>query len=158
MLVGEAAGHKGCKYSGIPFTSEKTVISNPFFSFLHKDLIYQDLLSRSKVNTENSATIVWDVIEQLPHVPFLWNAFPFHPHKKNNLSSNRTPTKQELELGGEYLNFIIDFLKPIKIIAVGQKSFSALKKLSIVSTPVRHPSFGGKKNFELGVLNAIGSA
>lgn len=32
----------------------------------------------------------------------LWNIYPFHPHKKDDLLSNRTPTDDELAIGLSY--------------------------------------------------------
>ena len=55
LLVGEAPGYKGCKITGIPFTSGR--VFERFSHPLLREIASQ--LKLSKVESENTATIVW---------------------------------------------------------------------------------------------------
>ena len=100
---------------------------------------------------------IWDYLTECSSVPAMWNAFPFHPHKANNLQSNRPPNHSELRTGKEFVQLVLDILTPHTVIAVGAKSAEALSQwfqdLDIES--VRHPSHGGKSDFLTGI-EAVG--
>ena len=83
----------------------------------------------------------------------LWDAFPLHPHKPQDILSVRNPTKSEVSQFGEALTLIKAYIKPINIVAVGRKAFIELKALGEHSTYVRHPSQGGKVKFTSGMRN-----
>lgn len=142
IIVGEAAGYKGCRLSGIPFTSEKTIKERAFF----KDISNKYLL-KEKLSGEISATIVWPVLENIEPLPLIWNIFPFHPHKKDNVKSNRTPTKDEIEIGGEILRDLASVFGINEFFAVGKKAEERLKLLGYRPKYIRHPANGGKNEF-----------
>src|ERR671937_1852294 len=73
LLVGEAAGYRGARVSGIPFTSER------------------QLTGRGPA--EPTATIVHRVLAELDLDALCWNVVPTHP---GTATSNRRPTHAEV--------------------------------------------------------------
>jgi len=151
LLLGEAPGYKGCRLSGIGFTSEKILFDNPFFQNEQIQFINES----NKLESEISATIVWSEISKLTSTPLIWNIFPFHPHSTNDIQTNRTPTKSELEEGKRFLRNLLQIFEIKKIIALGRKPASQLTDVAIPNAYVRHPANGGKNLFIAGIKNEM---
>jgi uracil-DNA glycosylase len=158
MLVGEAAGHRGCRLTGVPFTSEAILLAGiPSHKLLGEARGYRKTEEKKGTIGEATATIVWEALGEARSVPLLWNALPFHPHRPGEPWSNRTPRQTELLLGVPFLHALLR-LFPIKsVIAVGNKADRILEKEGIAHHKIRHPSHGGKSDFRRG-LHALLSA
>ena len=147
LLVGEAPGYNGCRLTGVPFTSEY-IIRNGVLKGRLFGVENGYKASAKRVKKEQSATAMWSVLEELDVLPLLWNAFPFHPYKKENINSNRKPNAKELGIGKSYLSELIELFDIKMVIAVGNVADHVLNKMEIEHTKVRHPSYGGKKDFK----------
>jgi uracil-DNA glycosylase family 4 len=126
VLVGEAAGYRGARVSGIPFTSERQLTgSGP---------------------AEATATIVHRVLAGLgvEDEVLLWNLVPTHPGSE---TSNRRPTRAEIETAAPFLAELTRGRTPV---AVGRLAAAALD-----APYVRHPSHGGATAFEQGLRRAF---
>ena len=151
LFVGEAPGYRGCKLTGISFTSEHILLTNPYSSvILGKDKGYKST-NVEKMNKERTATLFWKEVVKIDSAPLLWNAFPFSPFVSGELNSNRAPNKDEIKIGVKLLKDLIEIYKPKKIISVGNKASSALELLNIRHSTIVHPSFDIKQQFKLQV-------
>jgi uracil-DNA glycosylase len=129
LLVGEAAGYRGARVSGVPFTSERQLSgSGP---------------------AEATATIVHCALADvgLEDDVLLWNVVPTHPHRPGVPSSNRRPTATEVR---EAMRFLLELAAGRRTIAVGRLAHSVLG-----GPYVRHPSHGGSAEFRAGLLLSI---
>ncbi|MEM7802045.1 MAG: uracil-DNA glycosylase [Chloroflexota bacterium] len=154
LLVGEALGYRGGRLTGIPFTSERLLEKNSathIFDFSACRLLHPD-----HPTAEATATIMWNGFNQLKVPLLLWNAFPYHPHKPEDPTSNRPPKAGELKIGFEYLSKMLVMFDLKQVIAVGRKADHMLSRHEIGHVAVRHPSHGGKTEFLKGLFKHIG--
>lgn len=152
LLVGEALGHRGGYQTGIPFSSTRLLRSAP-----HRFLrALKPHLHLSGNDTEGTASALWQFLAGRRRVPLCWNACPFHPHRPGEPHSNRGPNARELQLGLEVLEQLVTLYRPELVIAVGKAAARAQSHMS-ANTPtvqVRHPSYGGRREFLDGMAAA----
>ncbi|MBN4054805.1 uracil-DNA glycosylase [Nitrospira defluvii] len=153
LLIGEAAGYQGCRFSGIPFTSERLLLEGEIPGTA---ILNERLSTRGRPWSEPSATIVWKTLHKLglAKTTVLFNAVPWHPEGKKGAFSNRTPTTAEKEAGLPYLKQFISLFPNLPIAALGLTAKTALDLLNLNHTQIRHPAYGGAKKFREG-LNSL---
>jgi len=153
LILGEAAGPWGCRFSGIPFTGEKQIIDPNFpYKGLPSSKTFPEINIKNKTPfISNSAKIFWEIMLPFHDKFIVWDVFPLHPHKENDILSVRTPSKEEVNLFKNALILIINYIKPAEIISIGRIASEQLKSIGIKSIYVRHPSMGGKKSFSFGI-------
>lgn len=154
MLVMEAPGYRGCRLTGVPVTSRKILLEGlPELDFYgkHKGFRDTDEIGFEKVYSEQSATIVWGTLAALNVLPFIWNSFPFHPHKADQPLSNRKPRKSETSQGAIFLRQVMSLFDFKQVIAVGNVAHDSLQEIGITCDKVRHPAQGGKNDFVAGL-------
>lgn len=149
LLVGEAPGYRGCGRVGMPFSSEKLVLSHPFFA----DRDTFNVENKETPLAEASASIVWKTFDTLDFYPLMWATYPYHPHKPGNVFSNRAPKPDEIEIGRQFITRLVDIYGIQKVIAVGRVAEGTLKELNIQAFAVRHPSHGGATLFAQGLAD-----
>lgn len=152
MLVGEAPGYRGARLTGIPFVSPNMLTQLPTRLGIEPLTIPNEW---PHIQKEASATIMWQTLAQITAVPLIWNAFPFHPHKPNNPQSNRKPTQKELVQGRPFLQELQRLFSIHTIIAVGNTAAQALTNWEILHEKVRHPSHGGKAQFQQSLFKLL---
>ena len=152
VLVGEAAGYAGCRFSGIPFTCEAQLVGPEPLSWA---LGLGDGLARSSTRetlwVERSAKIVWEALGERTDC-VLWNAFPWHPFGETGPLSNRAPGRN-LRDGLEVLRCLLSLFSSARPYAVGRVAQRALESIGVQAPYIRHPSHGGKRRFMEGIAS-----
>ena len=138
LLIAEACGYQGGHFSGIAMTCERMLLNQ------HPKVTSRMILGREGTRTsrmdspfitkaaqkekgfnEPTDSVVWSACLEAGLAPdefLLWNIFPFHPYKKGNLLTNRTPTDEELAIGLTYTKELLSLTGPLPLFAIGRKS------------------------------------
>jgi hypothetical protein len=98
---------------------------------------------------------MWQALLACSSLPLLWNAFPFHPFLVGKPQSNRPPTNRELNMGEVFFRKLKRLFPITAVVAVGNKAEAALAAWGIPFTKVRHPSHGGKREFNQGIRQVM---
>lgn len=156
LLVGEAPGYQGSRWTGVNFCSEH-IITNGIeeIGMFGAKRGYKKTNEWEKVWKEPSATIVWGAMLTVSKLPLIWASYPFHPFESGKPLTNRAPTNEELVIGRPFIGELIEIFKIKKVIAVGNKAEVTLGKMGINAPKVRHPSHGGKNDFMSGLKNHL---
>jgi hypothetical protein len=149
VLVGEAAGYAGCRFSGIPFTGEVQLAGPECLPWACGDGFAQS--SSATPWRERSGTIVWEALGNRRDC-VLWNAFPWHPFGPKPLS-NRRPRQAEMVQAKQVLAHFLSLFSRRQVYAIGRVSQQALGKMGIEASYIRHPSHGGKQAFLKGIAS-----
>ena len=149
FLLAEAPGPWGCRFSGVPFTSESKLVDADF------PIDGRPSSLGDGPHREYSGAIYWRVLQPyFPHF-FTWNSVPLHPHDAGDPLTIRTPRRSEVARYEGVLADLLDLLEPECIVAVGRKAERALHEIDAACTYVRHPSQGGAKKFEAGMQEIL---
>lgn len=151
LLIGEAAGYQGCRFSGIPFTSERLILEGKIPRI--SALLAERISSRERPWSEPSATIVWKTLAELgvASSTVLFNAVPWHPEGVRGPLSNRTPKAKERRVGMPYLARFLALFPDVPVAALGNIASSTLSELGCAHQKVRHPAYGGATKFREGL-------
>ncbi len=153
-LIGEAPGYRGMRITGVPMVSRRILRDGiPTLEMLGTAGGYQDVLEPGfeAIQSEQTATILWNILPELEIVPLVWSAFPFHPHQPGNPLSNRKPRASEVALGEPFVRELLTLFAPEKVIAVGNVGYGLLTAMGIECNKIRHPAHSGKNDFVAGL-------
>ena len=153
LLIAEACGYQGGHFSGIAMTCERMILNQ------HPKVTSQMILGREGKRTSRMDSVVWSACLEAGLAPdefLLWNIFPFHPYKKGNLLTNRTPTNEELAIGLTYTKELLSLTGTLPLFAIGRKSEMTLTEAGFSVTGLRHPANGGAGIFRAQLKEAMG--
>lgn len=152
LVMMEAPGPWGCRFTGVPVTAEAQLLDASF------PLSGRRTSRADEPMTEYSASIFWRVMQ--PYFPrfFIWNTVPLHPHKPGKPTSIRTPSVAEIKAWVRLSRAVVEALEPELILSVGRKAERLIEReLEREAFYIRHPSQGGAKIFEAGMRDAMTS-
>jgi hypothetical protein len=158
VLIAEAPGYQGARFSGMAMTSERILLGK--HPAVHARHVFEGAAQRTSRPdstrggelgmNEPTATVVWAHLIEAGFDPrsfVLWNTFAFHPHHAGEPMSNRTPTSKEVMQAAPMLHAFLALFPQSKTIALGRIAERTLAELGVNATPVRHPSMGGATQF-----------
>lgn len=153
LWVGRDLGYRGGRRTGLALTDEVHVSAHlQRWGVRH----FQPIVKGTS-QSERTASVIWRMLDQISDRIYLWNVFPLHPHEPMRPLTNRAHTAAEREAGEYVLRALIGILKPRAIVAIGQDAARSAKRCSDVEVlPVRHPSYGGVRDFEFAVSERFG--
>ncbi|QGM45191.1 uracil-DNA glycosylase [Methylocystis heyeri] len=155
IWIARDLGYLGGRRTGLALTDEAHLGA-------HADLFGGALplarATKGPAVAERTATIVWQVLNELQRPIFLWNVFPLHPHQAGNPFSNRCHSRFERQACRPLLIWLLETLRPKSIIAIGRDAERGLAELEVSAEKIRHPSYGGKREFVEGMHSRFGLA
>lgn len=175
ILLAEALGYQGGRFSGIAMTSERLLLAPR--QRTAREILAQgngrrssrvDLPIHAKVHgttrkmgfAEPTATVVWRTLLAngvSPYEVILWNTLPFHPYEGQDALTNRTPEGAEFQHGHAYIQLLRAACPGAEFAAIGQHAEEALSRLGIPMVPIRHPAYGGVPDFTAQMNAWLGS-
>ncbi len=171
ILIAEACGYQGGHFSGIAMTCERMILNQHPKVNSQMILGYQGQRTsredsplivkptqKEKGFNEPTDSVVWSACLEAGLAPdefILWNIFPFHPYKKGNFLSNRTPSDEELAIGLTFTKELIAMAGNLPLFAIGRKSEITLANAGLSATGLRHPANGGANIFRQQLKEAL---
>ena len=158
LLVGEAPGYRGAVRSGVPLTSLAILTEDwgdPWNAFGSRSGYIEARPSRFR--REATATMVWRALATHASscsLPLTWNAVPFHPRGPMP-HSNASLKSTSVTIGSPWLCELLSIFPNAIPVAVGRRAGEALAQLNISHASVRHPSRGGKAQFDSGLNDVV---
>jgi hypothetical protein len=151
VLLGEALGFRGGRFSGIAFTSERQLAGPegpgsrrlpwagwPFRATSRNPALW----------LEPSGSVVWDALGGEARGALVWNTFPWHPYGEKGPLSNRTPERSLVTANLHVLERLLAEIGPAaRLLAVGRTAQAALALLGVDAPALRHPAHGGAAVF-----------
>lgn len=154
IWIARDLGYRGGRRTGVPLTDE---VHLTHASALMGGIALERATDGPAV-AERTAAIVWQVLGRIGQPVMLWNVFPFHPHESGDPMSNRCHTRAEREATWPLLQALVAMVQPKRIVAIGRDAHTALEGLDIPITAIRHPSYGGQREFIDGMYGLYGIA
>lgn len=152
IWIARDLGYRGGRRTGVPLTDE-----------VHLDHagvlmggISLERATQGPIVAERTAAIVWRVLTRIGQPVMLWNVFPFHPHEAGDPLSNRCHTRSERESTWPLLQALVEMIRPKRIVAIGRDAYLALDEIGVPTSAVRHPSYGGQRDFIAGMFGIYG--
>lgn len=154
VWIGRDLGHRGGRRTGLAFTDDAHVAAHG-----RRWGVTVKRSTKGPIIRERSAEFVWRSLARVEKPVFLWNVFPFHPHRPNEALTNRRHNAAERRLGEAYLSALVPLLGPRRLIAVGEDAEIAARRVAKKEqvVRVRHPSYGGQALFEKQISTLIRS-
>jgi len=147
LWIARDLGHRGGRRTGLAMSDDFQLAK-----FIKKNALPLKSPVKGEPIKEQTATIVWTMIERTGKPVMLWNIFPFHPHEPTKPQSNRCHSASERAQTAHILPALVKLIAPSKLVTIGREAklflpegLSDESDMKIHHT--RHPSCGGKSQF-----------
>lgn len=147
VLVGEALGFRGGRFSGIAFTSERQLAGPDDRRLAWAGSPFQATSRNPALWLEPSGSVVWDALGGDARGALVWNTFPWHPYAERGPLSNRTPERSLVAANLHVLERLLAEVDGARVFAVGRTACAALAELGVEAPALRHPAHGGATLF-----------
>lgn len=143
VWIARDLGHRGGRRTGLALTDEVHLEAcGEMFGDLEVNKA-----TEGPPMAEQTAAIIWKMLQRVGQPVFLWNVFPFHPHSPDVPFSNRRHSADERRIGEKFLEIILELLEPEAVVAIGADAHAVASSFGVDCTRVRHPSYGGRNVF-----------
>jgi len=145
LWIGRDPGYRGARRTGLAFTDDLHIAAHT-----ERWGMSMQRPTRGELVVERTATVTWSVLSRLDMPVFLWNVFPLHPHEPGDPFSNRRHSSVERGIGEDFLDKLLLLLRPCRLVAIGNDAASSARRLAdstLEVVQVRHPSYGGQRQF-----------
>ncbi|MHB1115169.1 uracil-DNA glycosylase [Sideroxydans sp.] len=152
IWMGRDLGYRGGRRTGLALTDERH-LSEVSCSYPGTS---PGRATRGPPIAERTAAEIWAMVRQIEHPPLLWNVFPFHPHEADQQFSNRRFNARELAIVNDLNHELIAWLGIRQIISIGRDAATYASSFGVEVECVRHPSYGGIREFRAGIQYLYG--
>jgi hypothetical protein len=144
LWIGRDLGHRGGRRTGLALTDDVHLA-------IHATRwnVSVERATTGSIVAERTAAVIWSMLALVPAPVFLWNVFPLHPHETGDPFSNRSHKPHERAVGEELLAELIVMLRPRRLVAIGNDAAKTACRFAGDAdvVQVRHPSYGGQRDF-----------
>ncbi|RZI61519.1 MAG: uracil-DNA glycosylase [Rubrivivax sp.] len=152
VWMGRDLGYRGGRRTGLALTDEAHL--NQVGSSYPGSTAAR--ATKGPLIAERTAAEIWALLPKLQLPPLLWNVFPFHPHDEDEPFSNRRFTSRELAAVNEANHVLFSWLNIRRIVCIGQDAMQYAQSFGVEVECVRHPSYGGVRDFRAGIKRIYG--
>ncbi len=153
LVVGEAAGPWGTRFSGIPLTNERSLVASELPFTGRQSSLDEPAVKTGRKTPYSSGTpsIFWEVMAPFYPRFVIWDLVPFYPHMRGNVMKKRSPIDEEFASYAKLLKKAIALVKPKTIIAIGERVAGGIEQLGIEFESVHHPAHDTHQQFPAGM-------
>ena len=155
LWIGRDLGYRGGRRTGLALTDEVNMHRHG-----ERWGVEVRRCTKGPPVAERTAGVIWGVMEGVQEAVFLWNVFPWHPHRPAEPLSNRAHNALERRIGEDVLVELVDLLRPRRLVPIGKDAASVAMRVGGTRQIVRmrHPSYGGQTVFRKQARNIYGQA